>query len=325
MGCGSSPEMPDYGQQAREAVLANLATYPTTYQTNAEAQLGIGPFKGLGVADNAKVMSDQMAQALLDIQKNYGPAFVKERLAELKEADPKGYAARKQLFDQILAQADAQPNRPMAQDLQDQINSQLQSAGKLTPRELQEVQQQVRGGQVAKGNYLGNAATEQEGAAAVNAAGQKLTNEQQQAMSYLEQGISPEDVAYRRLEQSLGNLSSFINGTTPTAQFRSLSNAGNGAAPFTTGPAQTMVYTNPNAGQQGAQNALQIYQGQVNWAQQQVNPYVAGISTAAGALGTAANLGYRPWGTPTNPGTYTPAFNASAPQVDSAADVSAYA
>lgn len=302
MGCGSSPQLPNYGQQAQQAVLASLNTFPQVYMTNAQASLGQGQFAGLGDAQNAQVMSTQMAQALLDIQHNYSPAYIQERLRELQASDPQGYAARQQLFNQILQQAQEQPNRPLASDLQNQINQTLTNAGQLDPRMLQEVQQQVRGGQVARGNYLGAAANEQEAAGVLGASQQSQDAAQQQALSYLQAGVSPQDVAYRRLQQSLGNLSSFIQGQTPTAQFGSLSGAQSGIVPFTSTGANQGGQVNMNAAAQGAQNALQIYGGQVNWAQSQVNPYMAGLSTTASSLGALGQLGWNPFAS-SNPAT----------------------
>jgi hypothetical protein len=247
-------------------------------------------FTGLGDADNAAKMSDQMAGTLLDIQQNYGPQYVQQRLDELKLADPTGYADRQQLFDKILADSKAQPDRPMATDTQNAIMSELQNAGKLDPTMLHQVQEQVRGGQVGRGNYLGNAATSQEAGAAVKASDTLRDQQQQQAEGFLQSGVTPEDVQYRRIQQSLQNLASFQSGQTPTAAFKSLSAAGNTAAPFTTsGPVG--VGTNPNAGTQGVQNALSIYGGNVNWANNQVNPYIAGLSSGVSSIGALNSLG----------------------------------
>lgn len=312
MGCGSSPTLPDYAQQSRDAILAQLQTYPMTYKVNAAASLGIPvtingqpyDFSQSGDAQTASVVSDQMAQALLAIQQNYGADFIKQRLAELQTADPQGYAARQDLFNKILAQANEQPNRPLATNLQNQIQQTLNKAGQLDARQLQEVQQGVRGGQAARGNYLGNAATSQEASAAVSAADQSRSAAQQQALSMLQAGVSPQDVAYRRMQQSLSNLSNFVQGQTPTAEFGSLSGAGNAAAPFTT-MSQNTAAINPNASALGGQNALAIYGGQVNWAQNQINPYTAGLSSGINSLNAATSLGWQPWGTQaSNPGYY---------------------
>lgn len=300
---GSRAKAPDYEQAAREGVYADLETYPLRYLTEAAAKLGGRftldgkeyDFTGVGAADNARVMSDQMAQALLDLQRDLGPEFIRQRIAELQAADPEGYAARRQLFDRIVAGAEAHPDRPLADDLQGSIVAELQNAGRLDRRMLEQVQQQVRGGQVARGNFLGNAATSQEAGATVRAGETLRDAQQQQALGFLESGVTPEDVEYRRLQQAMANLGAFIAGETPAAQFGQLSAAGNAAVPFLGGGGNT-VTTNPNAGAQGVQNALAIYSGNVNWQQQQVNPYLAGLNTGVNTLSTASNLGWNPGG-----------------------------
>lgn len=314
MSSPSIPQPPDLAEAAKQGVYADLETYPLRYLTTAASQAGGNvtidgqnyDFTGLGDADNAKVMSDKMAQTLLNIQQNQGPAYVKQQLADLQQSDPKGYAMRQTLFDQIMKQADSTPDQPMATDLQNSIVSELQNAGRLDSNELNQVQQSVRGGQVARGNYLGTAATAQEAGAAVDASDALKSSQQQQAEGFLGSGVTPDDVNYRRMQQSLSNLGNFVNGQSPEAEFAGVSAAGNGAAPFvTSGPNGQTI--NPNAAQQGVSNALQMYSGNVNWAGQQVNPYVAGLSMAGSGLSAAYNLGYRPFAPttfPTTPGMY---------------------
>lgn len=295
---GKQPAQPNVPKVAAAGIQADLDTYPMRYMTEAASKMGgkvtidgqTYDFTGLGDADNTAAMSDKMAQTLLDIQRNYGSAYVKQSLADLKQADPKGYQARQQLFDAILAQADSQPDRPMADNLQNSILEELQKSGHLDAKELSQVQQAVRGGQVARGNYLGNAATAQEAGAAVSASDTLRNQREASAQGFLQSGVTPEDVEYRRLQQSLANLGSFVQGTTPQAQFRQVAGANTGAAPYATTSANSVV-TNPNAGAQGVQNALGIYQGNINWAQNQVNPFAAGISTGVSAAGSMAALG----------------------------------
>ena len=296
---GDGPSVPDYAEAAREGIVADVTNFPFRYQIEALARMGgravIGgqehDFTGLGDADNAAVMSDEMAQALLDIQRNYGAAFVEQRLKELERADPAGYAARRQLFERIKAGAAASPDRPLAESLQAEINAELTKGGALDKRQLEEVQQGVRGKQISRGITLGNAAINEEGKAVATAGETMRSQRQQSGLNYLGSGVSPEDVEYRRIQQSLQNLGAFISGQTPTAQFRSLSSASNGAAPFYQGQPNQQT-TNPNAGQQGVNNALAIYSGNVNWSNSQVNPWIAGLSTGASALRTMSNLGW---------------------------------
>jgi hypothetical protein len=298
-----APDPPNLADAAQQGVYADLETYPSRYLIDAAAQMGTKvningqtvDFTGQGTADNAAVMSDKMAAALLAIQQNQGPAFVQQRIDELKQADPQGYAARQDLFKQIMDQVNANPDRPLAQDLQDQISSTLASAGKLDARGLEQVQGQARGDQIAHGIYLGNAPASTEASAVVGASNNLRDQQQQQALAYLNSGTSPEDVAYRRLQQSLGNLSSFSNGTTPSAQFGELSSAGAGAVPFMGGPGVNTA-TDPNAAMTGLQNALGIYSGQSNWQNSQANPWLAGISTGLSAVGPVSQAYQNTWG-----------------------------
>ena len=298
MSMCSTPDVPDYEEAARDAVVADLQTYPTRYMVDAASRIGVPEniggttydFTGLGDIDNARVISDQMAQTLLDLQRTRGPEIIRQRIAELKAADPQGYAMRKTLFDRILASAEANPDRPMAEQLQAEILSELQRGGKLDSKGREQVQEQVRGGQVKRGIVLGNAPVAQETQAMVSAGDAMRNARQQQALAFLESGASPEDVQYRRFQQALGNLGSFVNNETPTSQFRTLSSAGNGAVPFV-GGGNNAAAINTNAGAQGAQWASNIYSGNMNWASNQVNPFIAGLSTGASTLNTMASLG----------------------------------
>lgn len=312
------PDIPDPNVAAISGAVADVQNYPFQYQIEALARTGgraniggrVYDFTGLGEADNARVMSDRMAQTLLDIQRNYGADFIRQRLASLEQSDPEGFAARRQLFDRILADSERNPNRPLAEETQGLITDLLQQGGQLTDRQKEEVQQGVRGQQLRRGIYLGNAPASQEATAVTQAGEQMRGAREAQALQFQTSGISPEDVEYRRIQQSLQNLGAFMSGQTPTAQFGGLSAAGNGAAPFTTGGPMN-VHTNPNAALQGIQNANAIYSGNVNWANSQVNPFVAGIS--GGMDATASYLNSRP----VNSGVYVnPALINSAPRVD---------
>lgn len=312
MGAPDIPSMADPAQSAIAGAREDIANFPFRYQIEAAAKKGekytdpvtgkVYDFTGLGDADNAGVISDKMAQTLLDIQKGYGAEFVKQRVEDLKRSDPTGYAARKQFFDKVMADADAHPDRPLAENLQSQVKDMLSRGGKLDNRQLEQVQEGVRGKQVKSGIYLGNAPAVEESTAVVNAGEQQRTNRQNQSLDFLKSGISPDDVEYRRIQQTLSNLGNFVSGTSPIAEFGSLSGAQGGAAPFTT-TGGVNQQTNPNAALQGQQNAQQIYGQQVNFANSQANPWMAGVSTGVSALSAAANLGYNPWSGRPNTGT----------------------
>jgi len=300
----NSPSIPNPADAAVAGATADVANFPFTQQINALAQTGgkatIGgqtyDFTGLGNAAQSNAVSDQMAQALLDIQNNYGSQYITQRLADLKQSDPTGYAARQQLFDKILADSKASPDRPLSNDLQTSINQTLQNAGQLDEKGLQEVQQGVRGQQVAKGIYLGSAPASEEASAVVGASDALRSQQQQGALSYLQSGVSPADVAYRQIQQSLSNLGAFVNNQTPESQFGSLSSAGNGAAPFNSVNYSNPAQINTGSAAYGQQFANTLYGQQSNYSNQQSNPWLAGLSTGIGALNTAYNLGANPFG-----------------------------
>jgi hypothetical protein len=308
--CFGTPDMPDYEEAAREGVYADLDTYPTRYMVDAASRMGVPitirgetyDFTGLGDVDSSRVVSDKMAQTMLDIQRENSGRIIAQRLRELKAADPDGYSARKQLFDRIMASADENPDRPMAENLQNQITAELQNGGKLDSRGRDQVQEGVRGGQVRRGVFLGNAPIQQESAAMVQAGDQARDTRQQRALQFLESGISPEDVEYRRFQQALGNLGSFVNKETPTSQFKQLSGANNGAVPFI-GGGPNAARINPASGAQGAAWASQVYQNDWNVTNSQTNPYMAGLSTAASGVNALASLGWSPKGSVSSFGT----------------------
>ena len=306
MGLFSKPKIPDPNVAAIAGMTEDMVNLPLKAKIDALAQMGGRAvidgkeydFTGLGTADNNAVISDQMAQAMLDIQKNYGADYIKQRLANLQQSDPTGYAARKQMFDRILADANKNPDRPLADDLQQQMAEALAQGGNLTTgpnSQIEQIQQDVRGKQLANGIFLGNAPASQEASAVFQAGDAMKQQRQSQAAGFLNSGVTPEDVEYRRIQQGLSNLGTFVGGQSPISEFSSLSGAQGGAAPFD--PGQVFApKLNPNAGYQGMQNASQLYSGQVNWANSQVNPWVAGLSTGINALGAAKSMGA--FGTP---------------------------
>lgn len=107
----------------------------------------------------------------------------------------------------------------------------------LSPSQTQEVQQSARAGQSARGNIFGAAPAAAE-------------------------AMQVGDAGYRLQQQRLANASSFIQGTTPQAQFGQISNASQGAAPQGSFNLLNGVGLNPNAGGQGAQFASNNYNTQ---------------------------------------------------------------
>lgn len=306
----NSPKIPDPGAAAIQGVQTQAQLQPYQYLIDALASTGQAgsvtnpitgktsnlDFTGLGTADVQNQFQNQMAQTLLDIQNGLGPEFVQQRLDDLQQADPTGYAAYKQLFDQIKQEsAQGAPGLGMSEQVQSQIQDILGKSQSLNPQELIDVQQGARGNQVQNGIYLGNAPAQAEANAVVGATDQKQAAGQQEAQSFLASGTDPTDLQYRAIQQDMANLGAFISGQDPTAQFSSISGAQQQGAPNPNSGFNINPINEGQAAGQGINNALGIYQGQADWSQGNANPYLAGLSTAAGAAGTAFNLGYSPW------------------------------
>ena len=309
-----APSIPDPNKAAIQGVQTQAQLYPFQYLINALSQMGGSAtltdpvtgqptsydFTGLGTADVQNQMSDQMAQTLLDIQQGLGPQYIAQRLQDLQQADPTGYAARKQLFDRIMAEAgQSAPNLPLSQDTQAAILGELQKGTGLSPEEIMQVQQGTRGGQVASGIYLGNAPAQAEADAVVQAGDQMQAQRQGAAGQFLSSGVSPSDITFRKIQQDMADLGAFISGTTPTAQFSSLSGAQSTAAPYPDTGYSPYSLNEGQGVQQGISNAFGLYSENANWAQNNINPYLAGLSATTGLVGTAANLGWNPWSTST--------------------------
>ena len=302
---GSAPSVPDPTVAATAGIQQQVADYPYQYIVDALAQTGgIGAvtsptgttsnldFTGLGTADVQNQYQNQMAQSLLQMQQTYGPQYVAQALNDLQQSDPQGYAAYQQLWQQIQNQNQAAPpNLPLATGTQTDVLNNLTGSQALTPEELTQVQQGVRGGQVASGVFLGNAPAQAEAGAVVGATDQKNATGQQAAGQYLAAGVTPADIQYQTLQQDMANMGAFVNGQTPTAQFSQIGGAQGGAAPYPNTGYQSPTLNEGQAASQGINNALGIYQGQVDWSNSQVNPYMAGLNFASQGLQTASNLG----------------------------------
>jgi hypothetical protein len=302
--CG--PDVPDPSKGYAAGIRADLESLPWRRMIEAASATGDkvtinipgkGPmtfdFSGLGQDDYAAQYGDQMAQQLLALQRDFGPAYVEERLHELEQSDPEGSAMRNRLWESIRSDAAdaANANRPAADEMQRIILEELAKGGELDPVTADRVSQAVRGKQVATGNFLGNAATSEEAGALAGATEAQGAQRQQAALEFLMSGATPEDVSYRRSEQALTNLGSFLSGTTPMAQFGQLSGAQNGIVPNQGGVALPGV--NPNAGVQGIDFANGVYGAQQAWANNNVNPWMAGLAGGVRGAQVWAGLGGR--------------------------------
>lgn len=300
MGLCDTPEIPDPADAAVGGIQSDLALQPFNYLINAAAQMGTSvtidgrtyDFTGMGQSDTASRISDQMAQTLLDISREKSPAIIAQRLEELKAADPQGYAARQQLFDRIMTEARSNPDRPLSNDTSQLIQGELaRGSGFADQKQRQEFQDTIRGGQVRSGVFRGNTKTSEEAKGMVQA-GEGLRNHRQQdALALLQSGSTPEEISYRRMQQSLGNLGSFVNGQTPEAQFGQVSAGQAGPVSFGGNGVNTNTF-NQNAAGQGVNSMMQNWGTTQNFNQSQANPWLSGLSTGVTAYGAVNNI----WG-----------------------------
>src|SRR5215469_10053222 len=116
----SSPKIPDPNQAAVAGALAQAGTFPFQQYIDYLAQTGGagslqtagGPanynFTGLGNAQQNAALTQAMLPAELNIQQQYGPAYVQQALANLQQANPNAVAARQQEFNNIILDAQTQ-------------------------------------------------------------------------------------------------------------------------------------------------------------------------------------------------------------------------
>lgn len=236
-------------------------------------------FTGYGDADIQAKVAAQMAPMMLELEKEYGPQFIAQAKAMQEQADPDGTEARKMLADLINTEAQATPDRPIAELLDQQVGDALAAGSGMTAEESgitdKLLQDQV-------GNDAELAAIKDSlvtGAVGYN----RRATGQQTATGWLASGATPEDVEYRRRQQSMANQASFIRGQTPTAQFGQLSAAQTGAAPVVFG--QPLASVNPNVTGKFANAAANKYAEMGNIASQQADPWFAGLSTTIKGVG----------------------------------------
>lgn len=302
-GGGDAPAPPDYAAANKAAIDADISTLPLRRAIEASAKLGkpitytdpqtgqtqTFDFTGLGDADTSGENADKMAAVMLDIQKKYGPEFIKQANEQLKLADPQGTAARDSLYNEIMARLGQPVDSPVADSLEAQILKELQAGADLDGDVMREMDQYLIGQQLERGGSYGKADEFQRASNIGQAADARRSQRQQKAAAFLAGGFGKDERNYRKSQQDMANLSSFMAGQTPTAQFQQLSGAQNAAAPFVAGaPGPTL---NPNAGPMGAQYAQGVWQTQANIASQQANPWLQGLGLGLKAVGTVAGAG----------------------------------
>lgn len=324
-------------QAARLGQIVNYVD-PRTGQNVTADFTGLGDAAGLRQLANLYGESNaNLQRQQLALRRELGTANAEQTAREIQAADPLAYATRQQLTGEVLG-ALRDPAAPVAasQSIYDaatrlggqdastaalnfglmQALQDYQRGGELDPETQRQLTNQVRAGQAARGNFLGDAAAVVEAATMGQAAEQRraqrlgqLLDVQGRAFGQNQQlnqaalqgaaALSGEERAARnetfgRQQQALANASAMVLGQPITNQFGALQGAQNGSVAFTPLTNSGFSGVNQNAGASGAQWAQQNYTGAQNiWNTQ------AGIAQAdtasrnsliAGGLGSATGL-----------------------------------
>jgi hypothetical protein len=187
-----------------------------------------------GMYDPQRIAEQQSLQA------QFGPTQYAQQLAALRQLDPTGYAARQALGQRVLGD--------------------LNRGTQLDPEYARQLEQNVRAGQSARGNILGNSAVSAEA---------------------LYKGQRAQQLYGQRLAEAGG----FLGLQTPEQQVAGISSVY---------PDRSSAYVNPNAGYQGQQWGLQNYQNQL--AQYTAsgganNPWMGALAGSAQGAATGAQFG----------------------------------
>ncbi len=331
--------LPLRNQINQAAQLGRLVEYidPATGQQRTADFTGLGAdaqYKQLGeIASqyNADTQRQQLA-----LREELGLKNAQQTAREVEAADPLAYQARQNLTGKILGDLQQPIDRVQgAQGVYDAakrlgvidpstsaLNYGLQQAltdyntAGFSDSTQRELNNQIRAGQAARGNFLGDAAAvseaSQQGQAMEALRSQRLgqlLNVQQQAFGQNQaqnqsalQGASAaaaetrqaDNTNYGRQQQTLANASSMVLGQPITNQFGSLQGAQQGAVGFNQAPTASLGQLNPNAGQQAYQGQLGVWEQQANTAAKG-NPWMglagAAAGAATGAAATAATTG----------------------------------
>lgn len=240
-------------------------------------------FTGYGEADANAAVAQQMAKVQLDLGAKYGEDFAKTAADQAKLADPLGFQAREKMNELIQGQVNRKPDRTIANTIDRQIQSQMDAGSGLDAETQSMLDDAVRRAGNDRGGVAGGVdwadplTTGYQGAARKDAAMQK-------GLSWLTSGATPQDATYRDTQQNMSNLSALVNGRTPESQFASLSAPGAAPQARVQGGAQITG----NSAAQGAAGALGSYGASIQAAQNQVSPWMAGLSGLLSVANTAA-------------------------------------
>jgi hypothetical protein len=193
------------------------------------------------------------------------------------------------MHELVKEQADQKPDRPVAELLNRQVGDQLKAGRGLDAFDKAALDKAVTESTGARGG-AGEGADFERTLTTGYAGEQRAQNARRKALAFETSGATPEDVEYRRSQQTMANLSSMINGQTPQSQFASLSGAQRGPTPQVNG--------NPLPVMPGNTSAVAGAAASTRYGQQiaQPNQWMAGLSALLTGANAAGNAGWKPIG-----------------------------
>lgn len=230
-----TPDAPDYAEANREGIAMDISTLPlrkmiesaartgtkVTYVDPADGQEKTVDFKGFSDLDQSKAFVDWGIESA-----------DKVAAAQLELSKKYGVAQVEQRLKELKT---ADPTGfATREEMGRKVLEELKLGSKLTPEMEGQVTEAERAGQAARGNMLGSSSAAAEAMEVGNA-------------------------GFRMWQQRLANASSFLSGTTPTAQFQGIAGAQQGAVGWNPQPVVGGVGINNNAGQQAWQGAGQMF------------------------------------------------------------------
>ena len=237
-------------------------------------------FTGYGTADIEGRKARDQADLELELGQKYGTQFADLARQNAEAADPLGTKARAMEYDLINKDMAVSP---LSGTLNDQILSQVKAGRGLDAGSRELLDKAItdanasRGGRVMAGDVAGSMSTGAEGQARLDAAISK-------SGGFMASGQTPEDIAFRRTQQKMTNLGSFVNGATPESQFGNISRSSQGSTPVT--GAQPNAAMPNNAGQVGTGYATSAYASNANNAANSTNSWFAGLSGLLSGIGS---------------------------------------
>lgn len=275
LNCDEQKSAPDYGAATREGIYADIETLAIRRFIQQSAAFGnkveytdpktgekkIADFTGIGDVD--------MSRKMLDFGIEASDKLAAAQLEQSQKYSLDYIAQRKKELE-----ASDPEGVKIREQLGKSVLSDLESGRSLDPQVKADVVQSERAAQAARGNILGDSSAAAEAMQVGNA-------------------------GFRLWQQKLANASSFLSGTTPTAQFQSLTGAQSGATPFNPQSVQSGVNINPNAAAAGwgaasdtwkMNFAAQAYNQQNNVWTKMYDTFNSMLVSAAGA-GAGAAMG----------------------------------